>query len=49
MVISLRRSFIVEICFGYLGFIVFLYEVEVCFFYVLKNCVKIVMGIALNL
>jgi hypothetical protein len=49
MVVSPKDFFIVQESFGYPGFFVVLYEVDHCTFNVYKNCVGILMGIALNL
>ena len=44
-----RSSFIVQGYFGYPGIFVFPYKFENCSFKVCKNCVRILMGIALNM
>jgi hypothetical protein len=49
MVITLQFILLYRIVFGYPGFLVFEYEVENCSFKYLKNCVRILMGIAFNL
>jgi hypothetical protein len=49
MVIPCKINFILQDCFGYPGFFVFLYEVENCSFKVYKNVLEFCWGIALNL
>ena len=44
-----RSSFIIQDYFGYPGVFVFPYEVDYCSLRSVKNCVGILMGIALNL
>ena len=43
------NSFIVQDCFGYPGLFVFPYEVDIILLRSVKNCIGILMGIALNL
>jgi hypothetical protein len=44
-----RNSFIIQDCFSYPGFFVFPYEAQNFLSRSIKNCVVILMGIALNL
>ena len=44
-----RRSFIVKSCFGYPGFLFFHIKLSIVLSMSVKNCVGILMGIALNL